>query len=318
MKVLNPIETNEDIKEDIKEDVKEDVKENIKEDVKENIKEDVKEDVKENIKEDVKENIKEDVKENIKEDVKENIKEDVKEDVKENIKEDVKENIKEDVKENIKEDVKEINSNKKVDYSYYRKFIRLIKPICLQTLIMIVVLLLYINLYSGDVYDFIIYFCFGLLIAVMFIATFMLITKYNLISNKNHIIKLNQHKYLLNFCNKFLDLSDETTVKCIAFCSITGHIILPIIAFIYVRKYIKRAKKTNNAFLISFILFCIWGIYNIYFVDIIKLYNKGLKTTETESTTAIISITITYSGLLYYFETIKNEKADLLSKLINK
>ena len=183
---------------------------------------------------------------------------------------------------------------------------------------MIVVLLLYINLYSGDVYDFIIYFCFGLLIAVMFIATFMLITKYNLISNKNHIIKLNQHKYLLNFCNKFLDLSDETTVKCIAFCSITSHIILPIIAFIYVRKYIKRAKKTNNAFLISFILFCIWGIINIYFVDIIKLYNKGLKTTETESTTAIISITITYSGLLYYFETIKNEKADLLSKLINK
>jgi flagellin-like hook-associated protein FlgL len=313
MKVLNPIETNEDIKEDIKEDVKEDVKENIKEDVKENIKEDVKEDVKENIKEDVKENIKEDVKENIKEDVKENIKEDVKEDVKENIKEDVKENIKEDVKENIKEDVKEINSNKKVDYSYYRKFIRLIKPICRQTVIMIIVLLLYINLYSGDIYDFIIYFCFGLHIAVMCIATFMLITKYNLISNKNHIIKLNQHKYLLNFCNKFLDLSDETTVKCGACYTITYHIIFPIIAFIYVRKYIKRAKKTNNAFLISFILFCIWGIINIYFVDIIKYYNKGLKTTDTERTTAMISITITYSGLLYYFETIKNEKANLLS-----
>ena len=273
---------------------------------------------KENIKEDIKENIKENIKEDIKEDIKIETKAETKLNTKEETKVDTKEETKEDNKIETKEDVKEINSNKKVDYPYYRKFIRLIKPICFQTLIMIIVLLLYINLYSGHVYDFIIYFCFGLLIAVMFIATFMLITKYNLISNKNHIIKLNRHKYLLNFCNKFLDLSDETTVKCIAFCSITGHIILPIIAFIYVRKYIKRAKKTNNAFLISFILFCIWGIYNIYFVDIIKLYNKGLKTTETESTTAIISITITYSGLLYYFETIKNEKADLLSKLINK
>jgi len=28
-------------------------------------------------------------------------------------------------------------------------------------------------------------------------------------------------------------------------------------------------------------------------------------------------MTVTYSGLLYYFETIKNEKADLLNKLIN-
>ena len=29
------------------------------------------------------------------------------------------------------------------------------------------------------------------------------------------------------------------------------------------------------------------------------------------------SITLTYSGLLYYFETIKNEKNNFINKLIN-
>ena len=65
-------------------------------------------------------------------------------------------------------------------------------------------------------------------------------------------------------------------------------------------------------------LFCIWGIYNIYIIDVVKLYNKILKTTKTETAIITISITITYSGLLYYFETIKNERTKLINKLINK
>ena len=244
----------------------------------------------------------------------ENPKEDIKEETKEDIKEETKKDIKEETKEEIKGDIKKTKSNKKVDYPYYRKFIKIIKPICLQTLIIIIVLLLYINLYNDEVYDFIIYFCFGLLITVMFIATFVMISKFNIISDKRAAAKING--WLFRFCNEFLYISQENTGICIGYFNVIDHILISIIAFIYVKKYIKHAKKTNNALLKSFILFCIWGIINIYFIDIIKIYNKLLKTTKTESTTAIISITLTYSGLVYYFDTLKNEKAELLSKLI--
>jgi len=213
--------------------------------------------------------------------------------------------------EDIKEIIKETKSNKRDYYYYYRKLIREFNLICFQVTIILLLLLLYINLYNSNVYDFIIYFCFSLAIAVMFIATFMLIIKYNIISGK--ISRKIRFSSMLSFSNKFLYLSEENTVKYSTFIFIIAHVIISIMAFIYVKKYIKGAKKTNNALLKSFILFCIWGIYNIYVIDVIKLYNKILKTTKTETAIATISITITYSGLLYYFETIKNEKTKLIN-----
>jgi hypothetical protein len=208
--------------------------------------------------------------------------------------------------EDIKEIIKETKSNKRDYYYYYRKLMREFNLICFQVTIILLLLLLYINLYNSNVYDFIIYFCFGLAIAVMFIATFMLIIKYNIISGK--ISRKIRFSSMLSFSNKFLYLSEENTVKYSTFIFIIAHVIISIMAFIYVKKYIKGAKKTNNALLKSLILFCLWVIYNIYVIDVVKVYNKVLKTTKTETVLLIISTTITYSGLLYYFETIKNEK----------
>ena len=144
----------------------------------------------------------------------------------------------------------------------------------------------------------------------MSIATFVLIRKFNIISDKTNAVRM--YGYLFSFCNEFLHISQENCGIYIGFCNVIYHILFSIIAFIYVKKYIKCAKKTNNAFLKSLIIFCIWGIINIYVIDIIKLYNKLFKTTKTETAIVMISITITYSGLLYYFETLKNEKVKLI------
>ena len=87
---------------------------------------------------------------------------------------------------------------------------------------------------------------------------------------------------------------------------------------LYFKKYIKTSKKTNNALLISFILFIIYGYVNVYVNDIFKIYTKSLELTNSEYVISMSSITLTYSGLLYYFETIKNEKNNFINKLINK
>ena len=243
-----------------------------------------------------------------------------KEDIKEDTKQECKVETKEETKEDSKDIIKETKVNKRAHNPYYRKFIREFNFICAQATLILLLLLLYINLYNSDIYDFIIYFCFGLVIAVMFIATFVLITKFNILSCIIYriIYRIIRCGNVLSFCNKFLYLSQENSVKYIGFLFVIAHLIISITAFIYVKKYIKRSKKTNNAFLKSLILFCIWGLINIYVIDSFKVYNKVLKLTKSESTTVTISITITYGGLLYYFETLKNEKVKLINKLINK
>ena len=253
----------------------------------------------------------------------ENPKEETKEETKdENPKEETKdenpkEETREETKEETKEEIKETKIKKRDNYSYFKLKIKLLKILCIQVGIMILLLLLYINLYNSDIYDFIIYFFFGTAIAILFIATLVLIKKINITSSKKYIDKY-ASSIMIALCKKYLHLSEENTGVFIALFDLSLHLFGSIIVFIYVKKYIKRAKKTNNAFLKSLILFCIWGIINIYFNDVIKLYNKSLKTTKTETAIVTISITITYSGLLYYFETIKNEKVKLINKLINK
>ena len=176
-------------------------------------------------------------------------------------------------------------------------------------------IVLYTTLYNKNIYDFIIYFCFGLIISVMFIASLVLIKKFHLVSSKKFIVK-SYTKFILSFIKDNLCISEDNACMCTGVLDIVIHMLFSIIALIYIKSYIKNSKKTKNAALISFILFCIWGLVNIYYNNAIELYNKVLKTTKTESTTAIISITLTYSGLVYYFDTLKNEKAELISKLI--
>ena len=149
----------------------------------------------------------------------------------------------------------------------------------------------------------------------MFIASLVLIKKINLVSSKKFIVK-SKKEVILSFIKDNLCITEENACMCIGVFDVVIHMLFLIIALIYIKSYIKNSKKTKNAVLISLLLFCIWGLINIYVNDAIELYNKIYKTTKTESTTAIISITLTYSGLVYYFDTLKNEKAELLSKLI--
>ena len=175
---------------------------------------------------------------------------------------------------------------------------------------MLLVLLLYSNLYSNNIYDFIIYFCFGLAISLMFNATLLLLKKFNIISSNKFTKK---YGYWTQNALTYLQLSEESKLIIGGLLNLFQHILVLIIVILYSKKYITKAKKTNNPKIIAFILFIIYCLFNIYINDAVKIYNKSLALTRGESKALIISITITYSGLLYYFETIKNEKVKLIN-----
>ena len=191
------------------------------------------------------------------------------------------------------------------------------KLICMQVVSILLISLLYVNCYDNNMYDFVIYFCFGILISILFIASLILIKKFNIISKEQHY-KI-YAPYVLDFSKKYIiDISGENIAFYYAIISCSIHLIFSIIALLYVKKYIKTCKKTNNALLISFILFIIYGYVNVYVNDIFKIYTQSLELTNREYVISLSSLTLTYSGLLYYFETIKNEKTKLINKLINK
>jgi len=223
---------------------------------------------------------------------------------------------------NIKEvELKEEEPNKtkieiQDDYSYFQMFIDAHKLICMQVVSILLISLIYINCFDDNIYDFVIYFCFGIVISILLIASLILIKKFNIISREKHYKKYSP--YILDFCKKYINLNGENAAFFYALISCIAHLIFPVIAFLYAKKYIKTSKKSNNAFLISLILFIAYTYVNIYVNDIFKVYTKSLELSNEEYKVSLFSMTLTYTGLVYYFETIKNEKAELINKITNK
>jgi hypothetical protein len=89
--------------------------------------------------------------------------------------------------------------------------------------------------------------------------------------------------------------------------SVSWHVIFPLIALYYVKSYIKKSIKTQNCLKLSILLYMIYLLFNIFKLNTFKIYNNSLKLTTTEFKILLTSITVTYIGLIYYFETIKNE-----------
>ena len=167
------------------------------------------------------------------------------------------------------------------------------------------VLLFYINLINHNIYDFVIYFCFGIFISILSNSSLMLIKKNNILSS----IEFNKKYYLsnFNFLKKILDISDKKICLLIFFGGLSWHILFPLIALYYVKSYIKKSIKTKICLKLSILLYMIYLLFNIFKLNTFKIYNKSFKLTTTEFTIVLTSITVTYMGLIYYFETIKNE-----------
>jgi len=192
------------------------------------------------------------------------------------------------------------------------------KELCLLTLILFIIVILYINYNKDNYSDSLVYFSFGLFLSVYVIATIVLIIKRNLIvdklleNNKNHNYNsiynsfINSYIYLIMFFSKDMDM-DMHTRKQIIFSShmvsIFIHILLILIVFYSVNSYIIHSKKTNYPYLSSVCYMIVFLLFNIYVLDIYNKYNKKLNLSTNEVTTLILSIIIVFIMLVYYFET---------------
>ena len=215
-------------------------------------------------------------------------------------KEEAKEEAKEESKEEAKEEAKPIK--KKQLYNIFLKFQKLL---CHQVITLLLLLFLYMNLLNKNVYDFIIFFCFGIFISILSNSLLMLIKKNNLLKS----IEFNSKYYLssFNFLKKFLDISEKKICLLMFFGGLSWHVLFPLIALYYVKSYIKKSIKTKNCLKLSILLYMIYLLFNIFKLNTFKIYNKSLNLTTTEFKILLTSITVTYIGLIYYFETIKNE-----------
>ena len=177
--------------------------------------------------------------------------------------------------------------------------------ICNQVFGILMIVILVIHFFNCKIYDFVIYFSFGIAISILCIATAVLVSRFNIMRDKKYMEQY--HRTIITFYNKYTNLSLEnigivSTLLCYLY-----HIVLIVIALLYVKNYIKSSKRSNNTYIFSYILFFIYILANLYLNDIYNIYVKPFEITNNEYNLSLITITFTYSGLLYYFENIKNE-----------
>ena len=198
----------------------------------------------------------------------------------------------------IKEESKPI---KKKTYKYYLKSQKLL---CNQVITLLILLFFYIHLLNNNVYDFVIYFCFGIFIIVLSGSSLIIITKNNILKS----IEFNKRYYLnsFNFLKNYLDIGEKNICLLMFLSGISWHILFPLIALYYVKNYITKSKKTKNSIKLSILLYIIYVLFNIFILNTFKVYNKSLKIKTTEARIIVIFSSVAYIALLYYFETIKN------------
>ena len=195
---------------------------------------------------------------------------------------------------------KEKKDNKKNIYKILKP---LYKVICCQIMIIFILILLYCKFYNYS--DTLIYFTFGAFISIYLNATIMSIKKYKIINSIEFYKKYTP--FFFKFIKKIINYNDEIiTMILVIIIQILAHLLFPLIALYYVKDYIKDSIKTEYAYIKAFIIFIIYILFNIYIIDSFKVYNKSLELTKTEFNTIVTSIIITFMGLLYYFESIKN------------
>ena len=187
------------------------------------------------------------------------------------------------------------------------RIINFSKKLCIQAIIILIITLIYIKYNSSNYSDTLVFFSYGLFISIFLIATVVLIYKKDFIINKyiNKFEKQKQLPFILEYLKTITKNNNKIIITYYLIYTIGWHILFLLMALYYVNSYIIDSKKTKNAYISAFVYFILFGLFNIYSIDIFKIYNKKLDITHNEFKLLVSIITVTYIILLYYFETIK-------------
>ena len=231
----------------------------------------------------------------------ENIEEDdKKEDMK---KEDIEnsetiETIEDEKKEDIEDEKKEYTEDKPKK-TLLQTIIKLHKFLCLQATSIMILTLIVTSIYQC--YDVLIYFSFGTFISILFIASYSLLIKFDILSSCEFNEKYNN--YLFCLWKKYVPLKGTSFFTFMALFAILWHLFFGFLALYYVKDFIKDSIATKHSYIIAYILILLF--YAMNYSNSFKLYNKSLKMTYNEFQLAMFINLLLSTGLIYYFENLK-------------
>ena len=208
------------------------------------------------------------------------------------------ETIEDEKKEDIEDEKKEYTEDKPKK-TLLQTIIKLHKFLCLQATSIMILTLIVSSIYKC--YDVLIYFSFGTFISILFIASYSLLLKFDILSSCEFNEKYNN--YLFCLWKKYVPLCETSFFTFMALFAILWHLFFGFLALYYVKNFIKDSIATKHSYIIAYILILLF--YAMNYSNSFKLYNKSLKMTYNEFQLAMFINLLLSTGLIYYFENLK-------------
>ena len=208
------------------------------------------------------------------------------------------ETIEDEKKEDIEDEKKEYTEDKPKK-TLLQTIIKLHKFLCLQATSIMILTLIVSSIYKC--YDVLIYFSFGTFISILFIASYSLLLKFDILSSCEFNEKYNN--YLFCLWKKYVPLCETSFFTFMALFAILWHLFFGFLALYYVKDFIKDSIATKHSYIIAYILILLF--YAMNYSNSFKLYNKSLKMTYNEFQLAMFINLLLSTGLIYYFENLK-------------
>ena len=208
------------------------------------------------------------------------------------------ETIEDEKKEDIEDEKKEYTEDKPKK-TLLQTIIKLHKFLCLQATSIMILTLIVSSIYKC--YDVLIYFSFGTFISILFIASYSLLLKFDILSSCEFNEKYNN--YLFCLWKKYVPLCETSFFTFMALFAILWHLFFGFLALYYVKDFIKDSIATKHSYIIPYVLILLF--YAMNYSNSFKLYNKSLKMTYNEFQLAMFINLLLSTGLIYYFENLK-------------
>jgi len=182
-----------------------------------------------------------------------------------------------------------------------QRVIKLHKFLCFQATTLLVSTLLLSSLCKC--YDVLIYVSFGIFISMLFIGSYGLLLKFQVLASREFNEKYNTT--IFNLWKKYVPFKETSFFTFMAVFTILWHITFALLALYYVKGFITDSINTSYSYIIGYLLILLFCVIN--YSSGFKLYNDSLNCSAQEYNGGFLLTLFIIGGLIYYFETIKSK-----------
>jgi len=182
-----------------------------------------------------------------------------------------------------------------------QKIIKLHKFLCFQATTLLVATLI-LSLFC-KCYDILIYVSFGTFISILFLGSYGLLLKFNVLASREFNEKYNNS--IFNLWKNYVPCDETSFFPFMAVFTILWHMFFGFLALYYVKNFIKNSIITKYSYIVGYLLILLF--FAINYNSGFKLYNNSLKITVNEYNHGLFLNLFIVAGVIYYFETIKSK-----------